>query len=122
MVGQKAEAQEASCASARGLCWWLVVERVLARPRSSSAGGAEWLAPVGDGLLGFEEVSGTFYGGGRRMDGMDGWKGAGLGERSEGRAGCEGRCRKGKPEKYGRQGASINVNESTRVRDRAEPQ
>jgi hypothetical protein len=34
---------------------------------------------------------------------MEGLEGAGLGERSEGRAGCEGRCRKGKPEKYGHQ-------------------
>ena len=36
-------------------------------------------------------------------------------------AGYQGRCRKGKPEKYGHQDGST-VNESHLVRDRAEPQ
>lgn len=62
MVGQKAEAQEASCASARG--WWTGG----ASPHSSVVLSG-WRQSV-MGPWGFGEVSGTGYGGGR--GGMDG--------------------------------------------------
>jgi hypothetical protein len=85
--------------------WWLVVGGWWSES-SVLGGGAVWLAPVGDALMGpwgfwGGEVSGRVGLFTAVVGGMDGWKGAGLGERSEGRAGCEGRCRKGKPEKYG---------------------
>jgi hypothetical protein len=96
LVGQKAEAQKASCASAKGwwtgggLCWWLVVERALS-PSSVLCGWRQSVMGLG-----------VFLGGGE-------WDWVrGLGERSEGRAGCKGRCRKGKPEKYGHQDGSTS--------------
>jgi hypothetical protein len=58
MVGQKAEAQEASCASARGVVDRWRLEMVVgggASPRLLSVRRSVvgvWLAPVGDALMG----------------------------------------------------------------------